>query len=301
MSDEIELEECGFGNPSDARNHQNAVVVAPGACAMKFEDVETGTMAFCRICLECNGEQDDDLISPCLCKGTQQFVHRACLDNWRSIKEGFAFSHCSTCKAQFHLKVVKQKAISWPKIKFKLFVARDVFLVFLALQMVIGLIGGLAYTFDKDGSYRTSVTVEWYPILSTHPIPFYYCIGVIFFFVVVGFFGLIIHCLSCNNDPRVIGCQNFCFGCGILDCFPTSMEIWAVVIVFLVVVFTILGIAYGFLAATIALQRIWQRHYRALTKKELTKEFVVEDLHGSYTPPEMAPELFNRLCMLKLM
>ena len=29
---------------------------------------------------------DDELISPCMCKGTQQFVHRACLDHWRSVK-----------------------------------------------------------------------------------------------------------------------------------------------------------------------------------------------------------------------
>jgi hypothetical protein len=28
----------------------------------------------------------DDLISPCMCKGTQQFVHRSCLDHWRSIR-----------------------------------------------------------------------------------------------------------------------------------------------------------------------------------------------------------------------
>lgn len=28
----------------------------------------------------------DELISPCRCKGTQQFVHRSCLDHWRSVK-----------------------------------------------------------------------------------------------------------------------------------------------------------------------------------------------------------------------
>jgi hypothetical protein len=38
-----------------------------------------------------------------------------------------------------------------------------------------------------------------------------------------------------------------------------------------IVVFAILGIAYGFLAATMAVQRIWQRHYHILTKRELTK------------------------------
>ena len=45
---------------------------------------------------------------------------------------------------------------------------------------------------------------------------------------------------------------------------------FALVIVF-VVIFAILGIAYGFLAATMAIQRIWQRHYHILTKRELTQ------------------------------
>ncbi|XP_011072761.1 E3 ubiquitin-protein ligase MARCH8 isoform X2 [Sesamum indicum] len=37
----------------------------------------------CRICLDTEGE---DLIAPCHCKGTQKYVHRSCLDNWRSTK-----------------------------------------------------------------------------------------------------------------------------------------------------------------------------------------------------------------------
>ncbi|GJT71346.1 zinc finger, RING-CH-type containing protein [Tanacetum coccineum] len=122
---------------------------------------------------------DDDLISPCTCKGTQQFVHRACLDHWRSVKEGFAFSHCTTCKAQFHLQVVELKHNSWRTIKFRLFVARDVFLVFLAVQTVIGLMGGLAYIADKNGSFRTSFDDSLDRILSTHPLPLYYSIVMI--------------------------------------------------------------------------------------------------------------------------
>ncbi|XP_021968877.1 E3 ubiquitin-protein ligase MARCHF8 [Helianthus annuus] len=319
MSGEIELvEESGFGNASGyddmVLNCQNvgagsgsvvaapgSVVVAPGSSEMKFDDVETGAMVACRICLECDGEEDDDLISPCLCKGTQQFVHRSCLDHWRSVKEGFAFSHCTTCKAQFHLRVVKLNAHSWPKIKFRLFVARDVFLVFLAMQMVIGLIGGVAYIVDKNGSFKISLRGNWDLMLSTHPIPLFYCIGVFFFFVLVGFFGMVLHCLSCNNDPRVAGCQNFCFGWGMLDCFPASMEVIVILVIISVIIFAVLGLAYGFLAATMGMQRIWQRHYHILTKKELTQEYVVEDLHGCYTPPELAPEDVDRLIMFKLM
>jgi hypothetical protein len=96
--------------------------------------------------------------------------------------------------------------------------------------------------------------------------------GVVAFFVLIGFFGLILHCSSLNsNDPRMAGCQNCCYGWGILDCFPASMEACFALVVVFVVIFAILGVAYGFLAATMGIQRIWQRHYHILTKRELTK------------------------------
>uniref|UniRef100_A0A7C8Z8T0 RING-CH-type domain-containing protein n=1 Tax=Opuntia streptacantha TaxID=393608 RepID=A0A7C8Z8T0_OPUST len=265
-------------------------------------DPEAGSAPCCRICLECDGEDDDELISPCMCKGTQQFVHRSCLDHWRSVKEGFAFSHCTTCKAQFHLRVESFEDNSWHKLKFRLFVARDVLLVFLAVQTAIAAMGAFAYLMDKDGAFRNSFSDGWDRILSKHPIPFYYCVGVVTFFVLLGFCGLILHCSYLNSsDPRMAGCQNCCYGWGILDCFPASMEACFVLVIVFVVIFAILGIAYGFLAATMALQRIWQRHYHILTKRELTKEYVVEDLHGCYTPPKWDPEHEERLKMLKLL
>nr|GEW86304.1 zinc finger, RING-CH-type [Tanacetum cinerariifolium] len=300
MSGEIELEETANPNDTHPLLHHN-VTASSNEIDIENDDVEAGSIVTCRICLECDGDEDDDLISPCTCKGTQQFVHRACLDHWRSVKEGFAFSHCTTCKAQFHLQVVELKHNSWRKIKFRLFVARDVFLVFLAVQMVIGLMGGLAYIADKNGSFRTSFDDSWDRILSTHPLPFYYSIGVLVFFVLVGFTGLILHCLSFNNDPRIAGCQNCCFGLGMLDCFPASVEVCIALVVVFVVIFVILGIAYGFLAGTMVIQRIWQRHYHILTKRELTQEYVVEDLHGRYTPPNLDPAHEERLRMLKLL
>lgn len=300
MSGEIELEETVNPNDTDPLLHHNANAGSDSDEIKSDDDIEAASIVTCRICLECDGDEDD-LISPCMCKGTQQFVHRACLDHWRSVKEGFAFSHCTTCKAQFHLQVVELKDNSWRKIKFRLFVARDVFLVFLAVQTVIGLMGGLAYIADKNGSFRTSFDDSWDRILSTHPLPFYYSIGVLVFFVLVGFIGLILHCSSFNNDPRMAGCQNCCFGWGILDCFPASMEACFALVIVFVVIFVILGIAYGFLAGTMAIQRIWQRHYHILTKRELTQEYVVEDLHGRYAPPKLDPAHEERLRMLKLL
>ncbi|CAO2175576.1 unnamed protein product [Urochloa humidicola] len=271
----------------------------------EIEDEETdgSSAACCRICLEAESEIGDELISPCMCKGTQQFVHRSCLDHWRSVKEGFAFSHCTTCKAQFHLRVETWEDNSWRKMKFRIFVARDVLLVFLAVQLTIAIIGAIAYFLDRDGSFRNSFSDGWDRFLSKHPIPFYYCIGVVVFFVLLGFFGLIVHCSSFNDhqNPCLAGCRNCCYGWGILDCLPASLEACFALVLVFIVVFAILGIAYGFLAATMAVQRIWQRHYHILTKRELTKEYVVEDLHGSYTPPKLEPEHEERLRMLKLL
>ncbi|KAL6660937.1 hypothetical protein ACP70R_000321 [Stipagrostis hirtigluma subsp. patula] len=257
------------------------------------EETEASSAACCRICLETESEIGDELISPCMCKGTQQFVHRSCLDHWRSVKEGFAFSHCTTCKAQFHLRVETWEDNSWRKMKFRIFVARDVLLVFLAVQLTIAIIGAIAYFLDRDGSFRNSFSDGWDRFLSKHPIPFYYCIGVVVFFVLLGFFGLIVHCSSFNDnqDPCLAGCRNCCYGWGILDCLPASLEACFALVLVFIVVFAILGIAYGF----------WQRHYHILTKRELTKEYVVEDLHGNYTAPKLDPEHEERLKMLKLL
>ncbi|XP_063947113.1 uncharacterized protein LOC108219037 isoform X3 [Daucus carota subsp. sativus] len=221
-------------------------------------------------------DKDDELISPCMCKGTQQFVHRMCLDHWRSVKEGFAFSHCTTCKAQFHLQVVKFEDGSWRKTKFRLFVARDVCLVFFAVQTLIAVNAGIAYLLDKDGAFRNSFDDCWDHKLSKHPITFYYTIGVLGFLVLLGFFGLILHCSSFHSsDPRMAGCQNCFYGWGILDSFPASLEACFALVLVFVVIFAILGIAYGFLAATMAIQRIWQRHYHILAKRELTQVIIL--------------------------
>uniref|UniRef100_A0A1J3F6Q7 E3 ubiquitin-protein ligase MARCH3 n=1 Tax=Noccaea caerulescens TaxID=107243 RepID=A0A1J3F6Q7_NOCCA len=296
-----------LGDSPSSSASPSASVVAENSDEINAEDLESGSASApcCRICLENDSELlGDELIAPCMCKGTQQFVHRSCLDHWRSVKEGFAFSHCTTCKAQFHLRVEPfEDNNSWRrKAKFRLFVARDVLLVFLAVQTVIAVIAGFAYVMDKDGEFRNSFNDDWDRILSKHPIPFYYCIGVVTFFVLIGFLGLILHCSSLNgNDPRMAGCQNCCYGWGILDCFPASMEACFALVIVFVVIFAILGLAYGFLAATMAIQRIWQRHYHILTKRELTKEYIVEDLHGCYTPPKLDAEHQGRLKMLKLM
>ncbi|RWW33728.1 hypothetical protein GW17_00001551 [Ensete ventricosum] len=105
----------------------------------------------CRICLDIGDfPTGDDLIAPCYCRGTQKYVHRSCLDNWRSTKEGFAFAHCTECRAVFLLRANVPPDRWWLRLKFQLLVARDHVLIFVIVQLV-------KYSNIKLASYRKVV------------------------------------------------------------------------------------------------------------------------------------------------
>ncbi|XP_071685628.1 uncharacterized protein [Rutidosis leptorrhynchoides] len=107
----------------------------------------TSDQSQCRICLDTEGE---DLIAPCHCRGTQKYVHRSCLDNWRSTREGFAFSHCTECRAVFILRANVPPDRWWLRLKFQLLVARDHAFIFVIVQLIVAFLGVLVYKFYGD-------------------------------------------------------------------------------------------------------------------------------------------------------
>lgn len=52
------------------------------------------------------------------------------------LQEGFAFAHCTTCKAPYHLRVHVAADRKWRTLKFRFFVTRDILSIFLAVQLV---------------------------------------------------------------------------------------------------------------------------------------------------------------------
>lgn len=52
------------------------------------------------------------------------------------LQEGFAFAHCTTCKAPYHLRVHVAADRRWRTLKFRFFVTRDIISIFLAVQFV---------------------------------------------------------------------------------------------------------------------------------------------------------------------
>ena len=83
-------------------------------------------MEICRICLE--NEEATSLISPCNCTGTQQYVHKECLNKWQEtmisnilaypeIYESKQFNHCSVCKSP-HKTSVSTRSRLWLSLMF---------------------------------------------------------------------------------------------------------------------------------------------------------------------------------------
>ncbi|XP_057834913.2 uncharacterized protein LOC131045346 [Cryptomeria japonica] len=290
----------------------------------------------CRICLETDGR---DFIAPCKCKGTSKYVHRACLDHWRAVREGFAFAHCTTCKAPYHLRVHVAADRKWRTLKFRFFVTRDVLFIFAAVQLVIASLAYSVYLIDHH--QQDWLRLAWG---FESKIRFYYIFGALLFFALLGLSGCFITCYDrrVRNDLAQ-PCRELCLCCchpGICaDChLPGTICMWTdcaacfescagtvgecgtclggageagapiLLIVGLVTLglFTVVGIFYSVLVATMVGQRIWQRHYHILAKRMLTKEYVVEDVDGEIldsdgTPPPLPAEHVQQLKSLGLL
>lgn len=62
----------------------------------------------CRFCLE--SDTKSKLISPCLCSGTQKYIHRSCLNTWRyQDPDSENYKRCNECRTEFITKKKKSK------------------------------------------------------------------------------------------------------------------------------------------------------------------------------------------------
>lgn len=150
----------------------------------------------CRICL------DDDtranLIAPCSCRGSQQWVHRACLDRWRSVQEDRAFSRCTECLATYQLVCLTNDTgcdHCHRRSRFCCLVSRDVSLLLLATQACIAIFGLIAYAIDHKGHHFADSFQ-----MSDHLFTFYYLVGL---FCSLSLVGICYSCVRCGMCGEV--------------------------------------------------------------------------------------------------
>ena len=157
----------------------------------------------CRICLE--PADRSEVIAPCACKGTSKWVHRACLDHWRSTREDIAFSKCTECLRSYVLTSRADDSCR-PKMirrgKFFILVVRDSSGAFLLTQLVIISLSYLIYLFDS----KTSRLLEYFHSVA-HARLFYYCCGLIIFLATLG---MLYFCVGRANDLRA-DCTGCCY------------------------------------------------------------------------------------------
>lgn len=263
----------------------------------------------CRFCLE-EGKRID-FIAPCNCAGSSRWVHRACLDKWRSTRDK-AFSQCTECKAPYDIVCItndtwNDSCLRWTR--FSCYFIRDLLLLIIASQLVILLMSSFVYLCDMS-SHSLLKMSEW-----GDPYSFYYLAGLALSLSIIGMIAVCFrnqvcgecarsspgHCCYSSDIlfPFYIGGNesplacNACCGphCGELCCAPCAngctcaectaagcgQEMLAVLFVVFIIL-AIIGVFVSVLLGVVILQHMVRRHVTVLHRWNLTKEYIVRDL-----------------------
>jgi len=255
-----------------------------------------------RECRNCHSEGGDDLIAPCLCKGSIKWVHRTCLDEWRAVSRNpRSFSHCDVCGFEYRTEFVSQDC-DCSKLKYGLVVTRDA-LIFLAvingIQLLLSLfLWGVDrdHTLDHFFSDRLNINMPHFVAA--------YIFGWPLFFFVVGLFGIsmgIAHscglCTPATHSTYNYGYGShycfFCFwpscncpggggNCSGRDCNCSGSkdckEGLGVVLLVIVVVVIVIGLIIAIAFTVYIFYVIITRHFHILHQRHLAGQWVVKDL-----------------------
>jgi hypothetical protein len=141
----------------------------------------------CRICLE-ESNSDEAYISPCRCNGSAKYVHRQCLDNWRSQRpDEDNFIRCNECRFNYVIQVAPQdkKDKILRKRRYHIAVAHDTIKIILLILTILVVLAILIYIVDIrlhkiDKLMRPSLGFLRYLIAAS-----------LFIFVIIGLIGLV--------------------------------------------------------------------------------------------------------------
>lgn len=265
----------------------------------------------CRICFD-KGEGRyfgaNAMIAPCLCKGTSQWVHRSCLDQWRQ-QSLRSFTHCRECGFEYRLRHDNGEG-KFTKQRFRMLIARDFLIVFAVLMAFLSCTAYMAAAFDRGYWFAKLLNGEakWH-------FPTYFFVGMVGSLASLGLAASSyqVYAWQVLGEPlNMINWQTCCCSqsCGpCCDCrYMTfwdwywcmhlfencmrgarhsagsirreDMHIAAVAALVAVAVFAIIGIFVGTYFAAALGQMIFNNHAQMLRRRVLTKEYVVEDLDG---------------------
>ncbi|CAB9508854.1 protein ligase MARCH5 [Seminavis robusta] len=170
----------------------------------------------CRICLEEEDDpeeaaSDDPLIAPCRCKGSQEWVHRKCLDDWRATNPNhIAFSKCTECLTEYKLVYTGPSA---GRTEYCCYVTRDIglgCLVLLLCMLSFGWILWLCFSSSSDNNagFRTFAgvsvsTSNWFQLFLAYTVT-----GLVVVLVLLGIYGLSMFLAhKCSMSDTIAGLE----------------------------------------------------------------------------------------------
>ena len=105
----------------------------------------------CRICLEI--DDVDDMIAPCKCSGTSKYVHRTCLNQWRSMNTvNNHFTQCGEC--HFNYRIIEDnKRCNHILMTISKFLSTNLLITFLIILGLVELISQLYLYYKIDYTY----------------------------------------------------------------------------------------------------------------------------------------------------
>ncbi|GAB5360048.1 hypothetical protein AAMO2058_000594000 [Amorphochlora amoebiformis] len=246
----------------------NVVEAKPPQC------VEDKEKKVCRLCFD--DDTQDSMIAPCSCSGGQKWIHRHCLNEWRS-QENFphAFSRCPTCKFEYVTREVTSKPTSTQMWTYFGLVVRD---IVLALFGTIGAMWGMAglvsildpspsrpllHAFPHEWAMKHSSVFSIGPYLVT---------GVLLFLALLGLMGIVMAFLSIGERGAPV-----CGGCYFCDCIPLEIEAIPCLVI-CIIVLAVVGVFVGMVFAVWTCQFILRKHIKVLWMRGEADRILVVDL-----------------------
>jgi hypothetical protein len=240
----------------------------------------------CRICHDdADGHR---LIAPCRCKGSSKWVHRNCLDVWRSSPlRDDVFDACEVCQAKYEFAVENPEVRPEEEPKrvwrFRLYMVRDVGGAVLATYALIVLLHLLIWGLDYTNSYAL-VSILRQRTTLYNEFGIYHLFAFLTFFAAIGFVGALYAC--CGSGARHLDC--YCVYCGggpSCDCGGGSgggdgdgAAICFVIVAVIVVMFAALGLVIGMAVASSWVRERTLHHSSYIWNRQRALKYVVKDL-----------------------
>ena len=243
----------------------------------------------CRVCFESGG----DIIAPCQCRGTSQWIHRDCLNRWRTSRSNpRCLTNCCECGFTYVLELVRiyEEVGTARRRKFAQasIIAIGVLIQLLDTKEVLVLV-----TFFNFPQARGNVGHDLRNALLHHKTT-YYVAGLLAFLAILGIACVFIACSHGHQaaprdnyacaDCYVVSCDGGCPECGgtpaLPDCSGTG-EACLLIVVLAILFFALVGLFVVVVYIVSVIQRACQQYAKLKQVRMLATEYRVCDLAES--------------------